>query len=117
MSEYEITVCHGEECEEALAAEGTTLAQLAMEYQDAYADEIILAKVNGKLRELNKQITGPCDVRFVTVADRDGKRTYRRSVTLLLWSYLHRQHIQPVCLQVLLLVHSNLLDAIFSLSF
>lgn len=84
MSEYEITVCNGEECEDALAAEGTTLAQLAKEYQDAYADEIILAKVNGKLRELNKQITGPCAVSFVTVADRDGKRTYRRSVTLLL---------------------------------
>lgn len=84
MSEFEVTVCHGDECEEALVQEKMTLAELAAEYQDAYADEIILAKVNGKLRELNKQISEPCEIRFVTVADRDGKRTYRRSVTLLL---------------------------------
>lgn len=84
MSEIEVTVCHGDECEAALVQEKMTLAELAAEYQDAYADEIILAKVNGKLRELNKQITEPCEIRFVTVADRDGKRTYRRSVTLLL---------------------------------
>ena len=59
MSEIEVTVCHGDECEAALVQEKMTLAELAAEYQDAYADEIILAKVNGKLRELNKQITEP----------------------------------------------------------
>ena len=45
---------------------------------------IILGIVNDRLRELNKQIKSDCELSFVTTADRDGRRTYRRSVVLLL---------------------------------
>ena len=47
MSEIEVTVCHGDECEAALVQEKMTLSELAAEYQYSYADEIILAKVYG----------------------------------------------------------------------
>jgi uridine kinase len=40
--------------------------------------------VDYKLRELNKRIMRPCRVAFLTVSDKDGRRTYRRSVTLLM---------------------------------
>lgn len=61
-----------------------TITDIAAKFQDYYKDDIILGMVNGKLRELNKTIKSDCDLSFVTVADRDGRRTYRRSVVLLL---------------------------------
>lgn len=36
---------------------GMTLAQLAAEKQNEYKDEIILANVNGKLKDLEKNIS------------------------------------------------------------
>ena len=46
--------------------------------------KIVLACVDGKLRELNKEIKKDCSVKFLTSISRDGKRTYRRSMTLLM---------------------------------
>ena len=37
---------------------GMTLAQLAQEKKNEYKDEIILANVNGKLKELDHPVTG-----------------------------------------------------------
>ena len=66
------------------ASEGDTLEAVADSFKDYYEDDIILGIVNGRLRELNKKIKGDCELSFVTTADRDGRRTYRRSVVLLL---------------------------------
>lgn len=66
------------------ASEGDTLEVVADSFKDYYEDDIILGIVNGRLRELNKKIKGDCELSFVTTADRDGRRTYRRSVVLLL---------------------------------
>lgn len=63
---------------------GTTLLALARKYQRFFNSTIVLAKVNGKLRELNKKVNRDCSISFVTAAERDGDRAYRRSVTLLL---------------------------------
>lgn len=70
--------------EEVLVTDDMTLQQLAEESQDNYKDRIVLANVNGRLRELNKNVTEGSTVSFLTMTERDGKRTYRRSVTLLL---------------------------------
>lgn len=70
--------------EEVLVTEETTLQMLAEEYQDRYQDRIVLANVDGRLRELNKKVTKESTISFLTMTQRDGKRTYRRSVTLLL---------------------------------
>lgn len=72
------------ECVSIKAEDNQTIADIAAKFQDYYKDDIILGMVNGKLRELNKRIKSDCDLSFVTVADRDGRRTYRRSVVLLL---------------------------------
>lgn len=66
------------------ASESDTLEAVADRFKDYYEDDIILGIVNGKLRELNKKIKSGCELSFVTTADRDGRRTYRRSVVLLL---------------------------------
>ena len=66
------------------ASESDTLEAVADRFKDYYEDDIILGIVNGRLRELNKKIKSDCKLSFVTTADRDGRRTYRRSVVLLL---------------------------------
>lgn len=66
------------------ASESDTLEAVADRFNDYYEDDIILGIVNGRLRELNKKIKSDCELSFVTTADRDGRRTYRRSVVLLL---------------------------------
>ena len=66
------------------ASESDTLEAVADRCKDYYEDDIILGIVNGRLRELNKKIKTDCELSFVTTADRDGRRTYRRSVVLLL---------------------------------
>ena len=71
-------------CVSIKADDKQTITDIAAKFQDYYKDDIILGMVNGKLRELNKTIKSDCDLSFVTVADRDGRRTYRRSVVLLL---------------------------------
>lgn len=66
------------------ASESDTLEAVADRFKDYYEDDIIIGIVNGRLRELNKKIKSDCELSFVTTADRDGRRTYRRSVVLLL---------------------------------
>ncbi len=88
MQEFNVKVQtatgNSESWEEIVVAEGTPLQKLAERYQENYPNLIVLASVDHKLRELNKKVSGPCSISFQTVADRDGKRTYRRSVTLLM---------------------------------
>ena len=53
---------------------GMTLAQLAAEKQNEYKDEIILANVNGKLKELGEEYIPDSDVTFVTTSTSIGTR-------------------------------------------
>ena len=63
---------------------GTVLKTLAEKYQKDYSDEIILAVYNNKLRELNTRLVDDGEISFVTVAEKNGKRAYRRSIILLM---------------------------------
>lgn len=85
MQEYsvKVTLPDGQVMAET-ASESDTLEAVADRFKDYYEDDIILGIVNGRLRELNKKIKSDCELSFVTTADRDGRRTYRRSVVLLL---------------------------------
>lgn len=85
MKEYEITlVLPDEETETVLMPEGATYEELAGVYQERFPARIVLVNVNGKLRELFKEIDRDCEVSFVTMMHSDGKRTYRRGVTMLM---------------------------------
>ena len=85
MQEFEITLETAPgKTELVLIPEQTKLEQIAKRYQKNYRDRIVLACVDGKLRELSKVVKASGKISFLTMTDRDGKRTYRRSMTLLL---------------------------------
>lgn len=63
---------------------GTTLYEIAQEYQPRYTDDIILAQYNDKLIELQKKVTEDGTLTFLTTADKNGRRAYRRSVVMLM---------------------------------
>lgn len=66
----------------------TTYQMLAEEYQPKYTDDIVLVLVNNRLRELNKCVEEG-ELSFVTVADKSGRKAYRRSVSLLMQKAVH----------------------------
>lgn len=72
---------HGTEKE---CPEHMTFLELAREYQPEYEDDIVLALLDNRLYELNKEIEADGEVRFVTTGEKLGRETYRRSVTLLM---------------------------------
>ena len=62
-----------------------SLEKLAHEYQGNYEHRIILAKVNGKLRELFKKVkTDNSEIEFVTLNTKIGYMTYQRSAIFLM---------------------------------
>lgn len=63
---------------------GTSFFDVAKEYQKQYEDDIVLVVYNNRLRELKKTMERDGELSFVTTADKTGKKTYRRSVTLLM---------------------------------
>ena len=77
---------------------GIRLLDLAKEYQKE--NDIVLAKVNGRLRELYLQLTEDCRISFITTRQQEGMAAYRRSMTLLLLKALYHQagheHIRRV---------------------
>jgi uridine kinase len=102
MEEYEITVLLPEkECREKITSQDVTLGQLAEKYQEYYPDQIILAMLSGKLRELNKKVDRSGTLSFVTVKERAGRKTYRRSVTLLLQKAVEKLYGNEACLKVM----------------
>ncbi len=63
---------------------GTSFEKIAAEYQEQEKDEIVLVLYNNRLRELNKKAEKDGTLTFITAADNTGKKTYRRSATLLM---------------------------------
>lgn len=63
---------------------GTSYLAAAKEFQKDYAHDIVLASVNGKLKELNKRMADGEKISFQTVSDPAGFSAYRRSVLLLM---------------------------------
>ena len=64
--------------------DGTRLLDIAQLHQKDFNDDIVLAKYKGNLTELHKAISGVGSLEFLTTADKDGRRAYRRSVVFLL---------------------------------
>ena len=85
MQEINVVVMlsNGEE-ESITVNENTTLLELAQRFQDKYSRPIMLAICNGRLRELAKEIKGDSRISFLTMDDKDGRRTYERGVVFLM---------------------------------
>ncbi len=80
--------------------DGTRLLDIAKQCQSDYKDDIVLALYKGRLTELHKTITGVADLKFITVADKNGRKAYRRSVVFLLQRALMDLEPQNIQLRV-----------------
>ncbi|MCD7762960.1 MAG: nucleoside kinase [Lachnospiraceae bacterium] len=64
--------------------DGTTYREIADAHQKDFSCPIALVKADGRLRELHKKASPGCRLRFVTLKDKAGCDTYRRSLVLLM---------------------------------
>lgn len=82
---------------------GKVLLELAKYAKKDYPYDIILAKVNGKLTELTKEVADEDVVEFVTTDTVIGNLTYKRSACMLMLSALYdvvpAEKIKKVCVQ------------------
>lgn len=101
MQEYNITIKINNENYTERVAEGTRFMSLAEKYQEKYGDKIVLVSANKKLRELNKKVEADCELEFITITQSDGRRAYRRSVTLLLQKAVYNLWKNEVHVRVL----------------
>ena len=62
----------------------TTFQQIADEYQPQMENDIVLVKFQQDLRELHQSVLRDGELEFITTAEKPGRDTYRRSVTLLM---------------------------------
>lgn len=69
----------------------TTLLEISRDFQKDYDNQIILAFVNNKLRELFKRVTDNCTIRFVTTSDDAGQKTYQRGMILVMLKAIYAE--------------------------
>ena len=101
MQEYNVIIKTKNDFFTERVTENTRFLSLAEKYQTYYKDKIVLASVNNGLRELNNTVDCDCEIEFVTMTERDGKRAYRRSVTLLLQKAVYNLWLNQVRVRVL----------------
>ena len=61
-----------------------TYEEIAKAYQHLFSDDILLVSVNGRLRELSKNIEESGKLKFITADMQAGYRTYRRTLIFLM---------------------------------
>lgn len=71
--------------------EGISLWEVCQQTDNIQKDEVMLAFVNHKLTELRKTIHNDCTVRFVTVKEDAGYKTYTRGLTLVLLKAFYQE--------------------------
>ncbi|MGN0505552.1 MAG: nucleoside kinase, partial [Lachnospiraceae bacterium] len=64
-------------------ADGTSLFEISRDVAESYPHPIIVASVNGNLRELSKIPADGATVEFLTTASDVGNKTYIRGLILL----------------------------------
>ncbi len=62
---------------------GISYEAIVNEYQQEYEQLIGLVSVNGRIRELFKKLTGDCELKFFTLKDAVGHKSYVRTATML----------------------------------
>lgn len=70
---------------------GIVLREVAKEVKEQYPYDIILASVDGRLRELTKCLTSDAQVEFLTVGDGAGHKTYERGLILLMLKAFYQE--------------------------
>lgn len=79
---HQIQVTANGKCLNYLA--GTRLDMVCRDFQEDYEHRIILARVNGRLRELSYALEADCELSFITTGDPLGMEAYVRSCKMIL---------------------------------
>ena len=61
-----------------------SLSELAKEQQASKSADIVLAKVDGKLMELHKEVPADSKIEWITTRDPAGSLAYKRSATIVM---------------------------------
>lgn len=69
----------------------TTLLEISKDFQKDYDNQIILAFMNNKLRELFKHAADNSKLRFVTTSDDAGHKTYMRGMILVMLKAIYAE--------------------------
>lgn len=78
--------------EHILCEKGITLYQLAaQQVQQTAGQEVLLANVDGAVKELYHTIEEDCEVRFLNYADPEGKNAYIRGVTMVMLKAFYKE--------------------------
>lgn len=70
---------------------GIVLSEIAKEAAEQYPYDIILASVDGRLRELTKEMSGDAEIEFLTTQDGAGHKTYERGLVLLMLKAFYQE--------------------------
>lgn len=65
------------------------LIDLVADHADKFQTPIVLAIVDGKLKELHFEVKKSCQIEFLDMLNKDGFRTYQRSLSLVLVKAFH----------------------------
>lgn len=80
--------------------EGTLLGKIAEDFQPQFEEDILLARVNGKLKELHKKLKKDSEISFLTFRDPAGKKTYERSAIFVMlkafYDVIPREKIEKI---------------------
>jgi len=74
---------------------GVRLLDIAEEKKNEYKNQIIIAKVNNNLQELNESIYEDCRVEFLTLSSFEARRIYARGLCFLL--IMAAREVYPDC--------------------
>ena len=69
--------------------EGTSFEVIANDFQHLYEHKIVLGCEKAKLFELRKTLKKDCELKFITLGDTVGNKTYKRSMCLMLVKAIH----------------------------
>lgn len=70
--------------------QGTTYGEIARDYAQMVPHQILLVKEGmHKLHELGRVVEGDCSIAFLTMADKEGRDTYKRSLCLMMLKAFH----------------------------
>lgn len=80
--------------------EGIRLARIAEDFKDRFTEDILLARVNGKLKELHKTLEKDSEISFLTFLDPVGRKTYERSAIFVMlkafYDVIPREKIEKI---------------------
>ena len=63
---------------------GTTLEAISRDFQEDYPHDIIIARVDGKLAELNSCMDRDAEIEFITTGEAVGNEVYRRTASMMM---------------------------------